>query len=332
MQYQSMDIYINSFTDYLQIGLDDVMEIDMAFDPGSIRNILFLGLGGSGIGADILCDYLMPGMDIPVQVCKSYHIPKWVTEHTLVIASSYSGNTEEVLTALEQAVARRAQVFCISSGGKLREYAAARQIPFFRLPEGLPPRACIAIPMAKVLRLLHHFGWIEDQFLTDLQSTIRLLRQEENNIKEKAQKIAEELHHRTPIIYSDQGIHGVASRWRQQFNENSKILGWERAFPEMNHNELVGWRDVSHHYAVVILYSGLELDRVRMRMDITKKEIQKYTSCILEVRPEGKSYLERIFYLILLGDWSSWYLAGLRNVDAVEVQVIDYLKAELKYG
>ncbi len=149
------------------------------------------------------------------------------------------------------------------------------------------------------------------------------------DVQKKALAIAKKMHGKIPVLYSSQAIEGVAIRFRQQLNENSKLLAWHGAIPEMNHNELVGWRDDAADKVVVILRNEDDFDRVQLRMEITKKIVKKYNASILEIYSEGKTYWEKIFYLIHLTDWVSVFLADLRNMDATEVKVIDFLKKSL---
>jgi glucose/mannose-6-phosphate isomerase len=231
--------------------------------------------------------------------------------------------------AFEEALDKKAQIVCICSGGKLADLANQNHIDCLLIPPGKPPRACLGFSMVQILYVLQYFQVVKDDFISEIKTAISFLEQEANEIEVAAKELAAPLSGKLPVIYADQQISGIATRWRQQINENAKMLGWERILPEMNHNELVGWRDQRADIAVVFLQNGLELDRVQKRIGINKKIIQPYTNAIYEVHAKGDSYFDRAFYLILLGDWLSWYLAQLHGVDATEVKVIDYLKGEL---
>jgi glucose/mannose-6-phosphate isomerase len=149
------------------------------------------------------------------------------------------------------------------------------------------------------------------------------------DIQVKAEALAKQVFGKLPVIYADSYMEGVAIRWRQQVNENGKMLGWERVLPEMNHNELVGWRDRNENLAVIFLRNESDYERVQIRVEINKKIIGEYTSSIFEIWSAGNSYLEKALYLIHFGDWFSFYLAQKHHVDAMEVKVIDYLKEKL---
>ncbi len=327
--YKEMDFYIGNFANLLEEGLAVGSNYGFNTAPKPLKNVVLAGLGGSGIGGEIVLNYLERSITVPLVLCKDYFLPGFVNEDTLVITSSYSGNTEETLSVLNEAKEKGAVVACVTSGGKMGAFAGANNLDCIALPEGIPPRACFGASLPQILFILKHYNIIGEEFIGELKAAVALLRTEEADIKNDARLLAEKLQGKLPIIYSDQRIAGIATRWRQQFNENSKVLGWERPFPEMNHNELVGWKDNAESLAVIFLHTGAELDRVKLRFDINRSVICNFTNAIFEVVAKGDSFLERAVYLILFGDWCSWFLAELRGVDAVEVNVIDYLKGEL---
>jgi glucose/mannose-6-phosphate isomerase len=296
---------------------------------GAFKNIILTGLGGSGIGGSIVQNYVFDKSPIPFIVNKDYFLPSFVSKESLVIVSSYSGNTEETVDALQQAIKAKATVVCITSGGKVAQIAGKKDIDCILLPAGMPPRACLGYSMVQVLYTLNHFGYINDGFEKEIKASIKLLNAEEKDIKKKATALAKKLNGKLPIIYSAANFEGVAVRFRQQINENSKMLCWHAAIPEMNHNELVGWRDKDANKAVVILRNEDDYARIQLRMEINKEVFKKYTKNIHEVTSKGKSYFEKAFYLIHLTDWVSVLLADLHNVDATEVKVIDFLKGQL---
>lgn len=292
-------------------------------------NIVLTGLGGSGIGGSIVQNFTFDKLSVPFVVNKDYFLPAFVNADSLVIVSSYSGNTEETLQAMKQALKKKATVVCITSGGKVAEIAKKKNLDCILLPGGMPPRACIGYSMTQVMFVLQGLGLVKYNFEKDLKASIKLLKDKSVSIKTKARSLAKKLYGKTPIIYSAPEMEGMAIRFRQQINENSKMLCWHHVIPEMNHNELVGWKDVDDSRSVVILRTEKDYVRTQVRMEINKKVIKKYTKNITELYPEGKSYWEQVFYFIHLTDWVSVYLADMREQDAVEVNVIDFLKGEL---
>ncbi|MGC4057798.1 MAG: bifunctional phosphoglucose/phosphomannose isomerase [Chitinophagaceae bacterium] len=293
------------------------------------QNVILTGLGGSGIAGSIVQNYVFDKIKIPFVVNKDYFLPAFVGKESLVIVSSYSGNTEETIAALETAIKARATVVCITSGGKVAELAAKKGIDCIELPGGMPPRSCIGYSMIQVLRTFEHFGLCKGVLAKDVPAAIELLDKEEKDIRRKAKTIAAKLLGKLPIIYAASDYEGMAVRFRQQLNENSKILTWHHAIPEMNHNELVGWRDKDPNKVVILLRNETDYDRVQTRMEINKKIFKQYTPNIIEIQSKGASYFERVFYLIHLTDYVSTELAKLREVDATEVAVIDFLKGSL---
>ena len=176
---------------------------------------------------------------------------------------------------------------------------------------------------------LHQYNIINGDFVLDFKKSIKLLKKDKGVIQNKAKKLSKNIHQNTPIIYTAKGFEGVAVRFRQQLNENSKMLGWHNVIPEMNHNELLGWRTNVENLAVIYLRNKSDFERNQIRMDINKKVISKFTNNITEIWSEGESLIENTLYHIHICDWASWYISVLNNVDAIEIDVIDYLKAEL---
>jgi len=300
--------------------------------PAEFSNVVVTGLGGSGIGASIVQNYVFDKLKIPFVVNKDYFIPAFVNKHSLVIVCSYSGNTEETVLALHEARKRRASIVCITSGGKVAEYAGAKYLDCILVPAGMPPRACLGYSLVQLLRVLYNFGLIGNNFEREIKASIKQLKNSQEDIQKKAMAAAKKIHGKLPIVYSSSSIEGVAIRFRQQLNENSKLLSWSGAIPEMNHNELVGWRDDASDKVVITLRNEDDYKRVQARMEIGKKIYKKYNPTIIDIYSEGKTYWEKIFYLIHLTDWISVILADLRGVDATEVKVIDFLKKSLAQG
>lgn len=328
--YQSMDYYIERSVEYVKQGLAIGRSFAFSAPKGVVKNVVLAGLGGSGIGAELVHNYLELTIKVPVVISKDYFLPAFVNEDTLVIACSYSGNTEETLAAVSEARHKNAQILCITSGGMLKAFADEHQYDCIVLPSGIPPRAYVAGSFSQTLFALQHFGLINDAFISEIEAAADFLAAKEAAIKAKAEELAKQVLGKILVIYADQRIGGVATRWRQQLNENGKALGWERTIPEMNHNELVGWSESNPNLAVVLLHMGTELPNVKKRFAITAEVAGNCTDAVYDIHAEGNTFFEKTFYLMLLGDWLSWYLADMRGVDAVQVRVINYLKASLE--
>ena len=324
-----MNDYINDFSNHLREAIEIANNTTLTPYTKEIRNVLICGLGGSGIGGTIVSDIISSKVNIPIAATKDYSIPNFVNEHTLVIANSYSGNTEETLYALEKCQARGAEIAVISSGGKLKAIAEENEYNKIIIPGNHPPRGMIGYAFTELFFMLNHYGIIDDSFKADFDKAITLLDTEKADIQKQAMDLAKKMYKQTPVIYVANGFEGVAVRFRQQINENSKMLCWHSVVPEMNHNELLGWRTNVDDLAVVYFRNTCDYDRNQIRMDINKKVISKFTSNITEIWSKGDSLIENSLYHISLGDWVSWYLSEMNNVDAIEIDVIEFLKGEL---
>lgn len=295
-----------------------------------IRSVFVSGMGGSGIGGNFVAEFVRDECKVPYLIGKGYDIPKYINKHTLAIASSYSGNTEETLSAFEQLLKTGAKVVVIASGGKLIEKAKAHGLDYILLPGNWPsPRACLGYSLVQQLFILNKLGLISQRSLKQVEKAAALLESQQPDIRKKAKKLADQLNGKMPVIYTTDRMESVAVRFRQQVNENAKALCWHHVVPEMNHNELVGWRDVNPGLAVVYFRNANDLPRNQVRIEINKQVIEKYTPSIYEVYSKGKSLIEQALYHVHLGDFVSCYLADLRQRDSIEIDVIDYLKGEL---
>lgn len=325
-----MDKLIARFTDQLAEALAIGAQTSIKKPRKKINKIYVAGLGGSGIGADFVSAIIRKEANVPYLVGKGYTIPAYVDSNTLAIASSYSGNTEETLQAFRAIEKTGAKIVVISSGGKLIKAARSKGYDYIKVPDGWPsPRACLGYSFVAQLSLLTKLGIISDKSLKSVSKSIKLLDRESTSIKKEAKKVARQLHNKMPIIYAEDRIEPVAVRWRQQINENAKMLCWHHVIPEMNHNELVGWKDKNKDLVALYLRNKDDYKRNSIRMDINQSIIKKYTPNIINIYSKGTDLIQRMMYLVHLGDWTSWYLATLRGQDAIEVDVIDYLKGEL---
>lgn len=320
---------ISSFTTQLRDALEIGNNANLTKTEKQINNIVITGLGGSGIGGKIVAQLVKDEIDTPIIINNGYHLPAFVGENTLVIVSSFSGNTEETLEAMEIALQRNAEVACISSGGKVVDIAKEKELNHIILPECHSPRAMLTYSLTQQFFLLNHYGFINEDFKTSIAKSIELIDTHIDSIKSEAEKIATGLEGKTTVIYSEESYEGVAVRLRQQLNENAKVLAWHHYLPEMNHNELVGWAGGKEEYAVILFRNDTDYSRTQRRMEISKEVIEKYTNTHFEVWSKGDDQIQKSLYLIVLGDWISIYLAELKNVDPVEIKVINFLKGEL---
>lgn len=323
-----MKTLVEGFTKQLQEALD-IANSAVLTKKNNIQNIVVTGLGGSGIGGTILSELVQTECPIPIIVNKDYFLPEFVNSNSLVIISSYSGNTEETLSAMKQAIAKNAQIICVTSGGEVEAIAKKHNFDTIIIPGGHPPRSCIGYSLVQLFKIVQFNGFVKTDLLKQVQASITLLDTEKQSIKSEATGIAKTLFHKIPVIYSLGSCEGVAVRFRQQINENSKMLCWHHTLPEMNHNELVGWTEKNDSLAVVTFRTSFDYERTIKRYDLCKSIFSKYSNSVTDITAKGNSKVEQFLYLINIGDWISCYIADLKNIDATEVNVITNLKNEL---
>ena len=329
-----MDQLIEKFPFQLRESLNIGQSAVISSLNQDIQQVFVAGMGGSGIGGNFVAEFIRNECKVPYLIGKSYSIPKFINKNTFAIVSSYSGNTEETLNAFGQLLESGCKIVCISSGGKLIQYAKEKNLDFIEIPSGWPsPRACLGYSLVQQLYILYKLNMISSFALERVLKAADLLEQEAFGIKSKAKRIAKSLAGKLPVIYTSDRMEPAGLRLRQQICENAKMLCWHHVFPEMNHNELVGWDHDYENISVLLMRSSSDHERTGIRMNITKEIILKFTKDLVEVEAKGDSLIEQSLYLVHLGDWVSWYLSEINEVDAVEIRSIDYLKSELaKYN
>jgi len=299
--------------------------------------VVVVGMGGSAIGGDLVRGYLSQSLELPIGVVRDYTLPKWVGEGWLVIGSSYSGNTEETLSAYREAILRGGKVMVITTGGRLGELATENGSPWIKIPPGYPPRAALAYSFFPILLSLGELFGLGNFTLTGVADHLRRLREEYRSESpaqgNPAKRVAEKLYGRLPLIYAAPGpFEGVGVRWRGQLAENAKTLSFTSLFPEMNHNETVGWEvggGIKGKVISLFLQDRGYHPRILTRMGLIGGMMEREGVEVLRLESSGGSLLERIFSLIYLGDWVSFWVALLEGVDPTPVARIDWLKREL---
>ena len=320
------------------------IEIGRSADLGTlsregIRQIVVAGLGGSAIGGDLVRSYLSDRLDVPMLVVRDYDLPHFVGPDTLVLVSSYSGSTEETLSAYAQARERGCRMVAFTTGGTLAELALSHGHPVVRLPGGLSPRAALAFSFFPMLLTLSRLGFVNEP-ASELAETLTVLGQKSTQYsrstatdKNPAKQMAAAWHGRLPLIYgANVRFDAVALRIRCQIAENAKQLAFANVFPEFNHNELVGYGKLSHLsglLSVCILRDRGDHRRVGIRMAIVRKMIADLGVPVVDMHSTGDSALARMFSLVLWGDFVSYYMAILNGTDPTPIAAIDHLKREL---
>ncbi|HEY0029681.1 MAG TPA: bifunctional phosphoglucose/phosphomannose isomerase [Bacteroidia bacterium] len=324
-----MKTLVANFSKQLTEAIEIGSKAKLTASQNKISSVLICGLGGSGIGGSIVSELVVGNATVPVNVTKGYFIPAYVNESTLVIISSYSGNTEETLNCMQLAMAKNAKITSITSAGKVLEISNTKGFDCIVVPGGMPPRSCLGYSLTQLFFVLGFHKIITIDYKRDLEASVKLIDSEENNIIETANNIAQKLKGKLPVIYATTYNEGIAIRFRQQLNENAKVLCWHQIVPEMNHNELVGWTEKNDNLSVLFFLDKDDYSRNLARVDINKEVIKKHASSITEIYSKGNSVIEKAIYFIHLGDWISVVLGELRGVDLMEVNVINQLKSKL---
>jgi len=335
---KSMRSLLEAFPEQVQTAAEKGFDLSLP-KPKDINVILVTGLGGSAIGGDLVRSITETQLEIPIIVNRNYDLPGFVGASTLVFACSYSGNTEETLSAYRQSRSAKASIICITSGGQLESMAKTDGYPVLRLPGGLPPRAALGHALMTLLAAMRAMQ-IMPNLGESIGETIALLKRLRNQYGTEnpestnpAKGLARSLHGKLVALYGSNGIMETAAyRWRSQIAENAKNLAFHHVLPEMNHNELVGWQypeEVLRKIGVVFLRDKSDHPQTQRRFDLVKGLIGEKAGAMHEVWSEGDSLLARVLSVIYLGDFVSLYLAYLNNADPTPVEVIDYLKRNL---
>lgn len=305
----------------------------------SPNNIVIVGMGGSAIGGEILHDWLRDSLPIPIEVCRDYTLPAYVKEKDiLVFVNSYSGNTEETLSAFLEARKRKNTILSITSNGKLKDFCKKLKIPQVIIPSGLQPRAAIPYLFFPFPILMEKLGILAN-VETELKEAIEIIEKisKENSVQvplenNKAKKLALALLGTIPVIYGFREYTSIAHRIKAQFNENSKLPSKSDIFPELNHNETVGYdapESLIKKHSIILIRDSNEPKEIRNRIETTKKLVFTRASKTLEIIAEGKGKLARMLSVMCIGDYASVYLAILQNKDPSPVKIIDKVKNEL---
>ncbi len=286
--------------------------------------IIVAGMGGSGLPGDIIAAY--PGIKLPVFVNKEYELPEFANSKTLVFAVSYSGNTEETISAFRTAMRKNCRIVGISSGGKLKEMCQKNSVQYIEVPAGMQPRMALGYLLIPVLNVLNNARIITGAE-SSIKETVSALKRV--SFEEKAKSLAEKLIGKTPIIYASARLKGVAYRWKTDFNENSKVHAICNYFPELNHNELSAYIKLNAYYSAIILEDEEDSRRIKERMRLTKEIISKRGVEVTQIAITGQCFLSRALSAIYLGELTSYHLALLNKVDPENIKLQEEFKKSL---
>ena len=305
-----------------------------------ILNVVHSGMGGSALWG--LLSMSWPGWRVPFEVVRGYDVPAYVGPKTLFIASSYSGNTEETISALHQAEARGAQIVIITSRGKLEEIANEKGYLLIKLPTVIPPRYGCFYGLRGLVQLGEHLGLLaRDGAVQELAGTAEFLRESLESwaptvptANNQAKQLAQEVMGKSPVMYAGPLLTPAAHKWKISFNENSKNVAWEYAFPEFNHNEFTGWTSHPNDkpYTIFYLLSSFDNDRIKKRFDLSDKLLSGRWPSPERLEAKGETELQQLLWMVSLGDFVSLYTAFLNNVSPIDLgekDIIEKFKKEL---
>jgi len=325
--------------DVLGIAERQYSQLTHQFDKpnleGNFENIIYAAMGGSALAALISVSW--PGHKVPFEVCRQYHIPSYVSDKTLFIAASYSGNTEETLSALAEAEAKGARVVIMASGGKLAEIAAQKNYPFLLIPKAEQPRYAVFYMLKAFVTIMLAAGLADDKE-SELAAAADFLKSAVQGwlptvpaSQNKAKSLAMELAGKSPAIYAGPLLAPAAYKWKISFNENSKNVAWWNVLPEFDHNELTGWSShpVQKPYGIVDLRSNLEHERVQKRFEVAERLLSGRRPAPNVVTVEGENILQQLIWAVTLGDFVTTYLALLNGVNPAPVDLVERFKQEL---
>jgi len=316
--------------------------LQYAFTPSGntsfegVQNVVYAAMGGSALAAAVIQAW--PGTSVPLEVVRGYDLPAYVGADTLVIASSYSGNTEETLSAVQQAEAKGAKIAIITAGGQLQQIAEAKGYMLMLLPKAELPRCATFYNVRAVLQVLESAHLIDVDYSTvfarvsdSIKAASAAWAPDVATANNPAKQMAQELMGKSIVLYSGPLMHPAAYKWKLGFNENAKQLAWVNQLPEFNHNEFTGWskQPVDKPYVVIDIRSDLENPRIQKRFEVTSRLLSGMRPEPLVVQSEGDDIFEQIAWSIVYGDYVGLYLAILNGINPTPLELVDKLKGAL---
>jgi len=326
-----------AFPEQVEAAVEVGRAVEGLPDGDGIANVVILGMGGSGIAGDAIAAVAQQFLPVPVVVAKGYDAPSFVDRSTLVIALSFSGNTEETVQAAQEAQVNSGRILVVANGGRLVELAEEWHAPLLRVPEGIPaPRAglgALAVPPLIALERMGLFSGAHE-WVANAVSQLRRRRDELVRDSNPAADLARRIGRCLPVIYGASAIGEVAAgRWKAQVNENAKAPAFSNAIPELCHNEIAGWGqhgDLTRQvFQLILLRHDDEHPQESRRFDLVAELVDECVGAVHTVRAEGDGLLAQLFDLTLFGDFVSLHLAAQEGLDPGPVPVLGLLKEAL---
>lgn len=334
-------IHTRDAEDALGVAEKQWQQLQHAYDVDlsrfhDIANVVLAGMGGSSLPAVYIRSW--PGTNVPFEIVRDYELPAYVDSRTLVISSSYSGNTEETLSAIKDAEAKGAQIVVFAAGGKLAEYAKEKGYPLYTIPGGIQPRMSSFYFLAALIQLFEKLGIVAAGSNDELRAAADWLKDQITGWRpdvptttNAAKQLALELAGKSVVVYAGPKLFPAANKWKICSNENAKNVAWVNQYPEFNHNEFIGWSShpVDKPYAVIEIRSTLELPRVQRRFVVAEQLLSGKRPAPHVVVPEGDTLIKQLLWTSNFGDFTSLYLALLNGIDPTPVDLVERFKVEL---
>jgi glucose/mannose-6-phosphate isomerase len=308
-------------------------KLELPYEGGQIKNVVLAGMGGSAWPAVYLNSW--PKLGVPMEIVRDYFLPEYVGPETLFISSSYSGNTEETLSALEDAENKHAKIVVMTSGGKLEHKATEAGYPLYLIPGGIQPRMSSFYFLSALVQILEPLGLTKDGGIDELRATGQWLKQQTGswtaeipNKDNQAKQLALELIGKSVVVYSGPKLFPAANKFKICLNENAKNIAWVNQYPEFNHNEFIGWSShpVDKPYAVVEIRSELEFDRIQKRFEVSEQLLSGKRPKPEVIKPLGDNVLQQLLWTSNFCDYVSLYVALCNGLDPTPVGLVERLK------
>ncbi len=312
-------------------------DVSVDLDSSYINAIVVVGMGGSALAAQLVQTWWFEQLSIPLVIVRGYDLPAFVDEHTLVVCSSYSGNTEEVLNAYQQTKDHGSKCVVMASDGVLAEQATADNVPFYQIPSGYQPRIAMWYGVRAFAELMQQLGFVTDA-VSQLENAAGFLqtateewKAEVPTAENRAKQIAEECMGKAVWVYAGPKLSSAAYKWKISINESSKQIASWNQLPEFNHNEFLGWTEqpIEKPFTVIQLQSALDNERIQKRFEISNRILSGRMPSPIVVESRGETHIQHLLWACLLGDFTSLYLGVLNNVNPTRVDAIEKLKEEL---
>ena len=319
---ENMKEVITKSAGQFSAGLDLAKNIKI---EGTFKNVIICGVGGSALPADILNSLVLP--KAPIYIHRDYNLPVFANEDSLIVCISYSGNTEETISALQESISKNITSVAITTGGKLEKMCEEHNIPLVKIPAGIQPRSATGYLFSALATILTNCAVIDD-ISADILSTADELAKISATLEKEGKILAKKLAKKIPVVYASNNFQAIAKIWKIKFNENSKIPAFHNFFPELNHNEMVGFTGVkkTSNLHVLVIKDKDDHERITKRMELTSLLLKKkgIKTDFAETKEGSKMF--RMFSSLLLGDWTSYYLAINSKTDPTPVEIVEEFK------